>query len=219
MTIKLENWREALRDQMWQAAHSEAQRDAAPMEAFAFYRWEHVLAVVRTAILLAEQQGADPEIAEAAAWLHDVRKEKGAEHGQAGADFARSFLPSTDFPASKIEPVAIAIENHIGLWRDTPLEDPDSQILWDADKLTKLGLEGGLHFVLGEANKQAPLRQRMSFGALRPQERGERELSRACTQLPHNGSRASDSRHSTPCSKRSNLRFRSARKISARRAS
>ena len=158
MPSQKSDWRSSVREQMWQAAHAEAQRDAAPMEAFAFYRWEHVMAVVRTAILLAESMGADAEIAEAAAWLHDIRKEMGPEHGKAGAEFAREFLPNTDFPESKIEAVALAIENHIGLWRETPLEDLNSQVLWDADKLTKLGLEGGLHFVLGEANKQAPLK-------------------------------------------------------------
>ena len=38
------------------------------------YRWEHVQAVVRLANRLAERTGADREIVEAAAWLHDVGK-------------------------------------------------------------------------------------------------------------------------------------------------
>ncbi len=105
------------------------------------YRWEHVNAVVTLCRRLGEQTGADLEVVEAAAWLHDVCKwTHGEDHAAAGAVFARDFLPQTDFPPDKIDAVAEAIGDHQGLWRDEPLTVLESQILWDADKLSKLGL-------------------------------------------------------------------------------
>jgi uncharacterized protein len=111
------------------------------------YRWEHVTAVVRLALRLAFQTGADEEIVEAAAWLHDVCKATdGEEHPEAGAAFARTFLPQTDFPPEKIAAVAAVIEVHKGLWRDGPLDNLEAQVLWDADKLAKIGLTAIFHW-------------------------------------------------------------------------
>ena len=82
------------------------------------YRWEHVKAVVMLARKLARLTNADEEIVEAAAWLHDIRKDAADNHPQEGATYARQFLPTTDFPPEKIEPVAQAIIDHMGLWLD-----------------------------------------------------------------------------------------------------
>lgn len=113
------------------------------------YRWEHVKAVVTLAVKLAKMTGADVEIVEAAAWLHDICKEQKERHPQEGARFAREFLPTTDFPKKKIERVAIAIEQHMGLWREKPLKKLESQVLWDADKLSKIGLTAAFHWTGG----------------------------------------------------------------------
>lgn len=139
----------------WRTAVQEAMRHATEAEALARfgkrkpafnYRWEHVTAVVTLAVKLAELTGADGDVVEAAAWLHDVRKEAREKHPQEGAKFARKFLPKTDFPPKKIERVAEAIEDHMGLWLDKPLESLESQVLWDADKLAKIGLTAVAHF-------------------------------------------------------------------------
>lgn len=111
------------------------------------YRWEHVQAVVVAAGRLARLTGADEEIVVAAAWLHDVAKEAGDNHPREGAKFARKFLPKTDFPQKKIGAVARTIEDHMGLWRDKPLTELCSQVLWDADKLTKIGLLASTHWM------------------------------------------------------------------------
>jgi uncharacterized protein len=141
--------------QEWQVAVREAARRAAEeelgtnggRETRAFnYRWEHVQAVVTLALRLAELTRADREVVEAAAWLHDVAKAQGENHPQLGAAFARDFLPRTDFPAAKIESVAQTIADHKRLWLDAPLERLESQVLWDADKLTKLGLTAAFQF-------------------------------------------------------------------------
>jgi uncharacterized protein len=107
------------------------------------HRWEHVCQVVRLALYLTEATGADREIVEAAAWLHDVRKEQ-PSHGVAGAAAAQEILVATDFPAGKIAAVTDAIRQHVGMFRPAgapPLTPIEAAVLWDADKLSKLGVE------------------------------------------------------------------------------
>lgn len=107
------------------------------------YRWEHVQTVVGLALHLAELTGADPAIVEAAAWLHDVCKGE-PNHGQAGARTARIVLQQTDFPPDKVDGVVAAISQHVGLHRPDdapPLTPLEAAILWDADKLSKLGVQ------------------------------------------------------------------------------
>lgn len=146
-------WREAVQAAMRKATEKEAQRRSGTKEPVFNYRWEHVTAVVTLAVRLAELTGADKEIVEAAAWLHDVRKEAGESHPREGAIFARKFLLKTDFPTEKIERVAQAIEAHMGLWRDKPLQRLEAQVLWDADKLAKIGLTAVFHWTGGDLAK------------------------------------------------------------------
>ena len=113
------------------------------------YRWEHVTTVVRLATRLARLTGADTDVVEAAAWLHDIRKETKERHAAEGAAYARQFLPKTDFPTEKVERVAQAIEAHMGLWRDEPLTNLEAMVLWDADKLAKIGLTAVFHWTGG----------------------------------------------------------------------
>lgn len=142
-------WREAARQAMRQATEEELLRRYGSHDVSFNYRWEHVITVVHLAIRLAELTGADLEVVEAAAWLHDIRKETGSRHPAEGAAYARRFLPQTDFPPQKIERVAYAIEMHMGLWRDEPLTDLEAMVLWDADKLAKIGLTAVFHWTGG----------------------------------------------------------------------
>ena len=131
---------------MKQATEDEAKQRFGTADPMFNYRWEHVTAVVTLALKLAELTGADAEVVEAAAWLHDIRKETGARHAKEGAKAAHDILPNTDFPKKKIGHVAKAIRSHQGLWRKKPLKDLESQVLWDADKLAKIGLTSAFHF-------------------------------------------------------------------------
>ena len=143
-------WREAARARMYEATLAELRGRLGTEKVSFNYRWEHVTTVVTLALRLAELTGADAEIVEAAAWLHDVCKfSDGQRHPQAGAADARAFLPTTDFPPHKIEAVAAAIADHMGLWRDEPLTVLESQVLWDADKLAKIGLTAIFHWTGG----------------------------------------------------------------------
>jgi uncharacterized protein len=108
-----------------------------------------VRAVVRLAVRLAECTGADREVCEAAAWLHDVAKTysraHGTDHGHDGAVMARDILAKSDFPVEKAEAVVDAIAKHVGLETSAPIEPLEAAVLWDADKLSKLGATIVLH--------------------------------------------------------------------------
>ena len=140
-------WRDVVRRAARDAAVGEMGAGRDEEDILFNYRWEHVQAVVRLAVRLAELTGADREVVEAAAWLHDVAKGQGEDHGRDGAAAARRILTGTDFSQDKIEAVAHAVLNHVGLWREEPLEPIEAAVLWDADKLTKLGATAVLHFV------------------------------------------------------------------------
>jgi uncharacterized protein len=143
----------------WRAVAQSAAQDAARIEDQARwgdartpfdYRWEHVQAVAQLAVRLAERTGADREVCEAAAWLHDVAKAQPTatdssqpgqrpDHGRDGAIAARRILAETDFPPAKIAAVADAIAKHVGFTHEDPVEPLEAAVLWDADKLSKLG--------------------------------------------------------------------------------
>jgi len=139
-------WRKTVKKAMRIATENEIINRFGSLNNASFnYRWEHVKTVVTLAKKLAELTDADPDIVEAAAWLHDVRKDAKELHPQKGANFSREILPQTDFPPEKVERVAQAIEDHMGLWRNEPLTNLESQVLWDADKLAKIGLTAVFH--------------------------------------------------------------------------
>ena len=115
------------------------------------HRWEHVAQVAALALRLGRATGADLEVVEAAAWLHDVRKEE-PSHGIVGAQAAAAILAATDFPPEKIAAVSDAIRQHVGLFRAEgapPLVPLEAAVLWDADKLSKLGVQAVIASVSG----------------------------------------------------------------------
>lgn len=129
------------------------------------YRWEHVKQVVEMALLLGAELDADAEVVEAAAWLHDIRKlEK--QHALVGAAEAGPFLRTTDFPAEKIAAVVDAIAQHEGFFRpegEPSIEPVEAAVLWDADKLTKLGVSAILASIASPYVKGETLPQRFEF--------------------------------------------------------
>lgn len=150
-------WQKAVQKAMFKATVAEAEKRYGSQSPPFNYRWEHVTAVVTLAHRLAQETGADEEVVLAAAWLHDICKETGPRHPLAGAKFARTFLPKTDFPPEKIEAVAQTIRSHMGLWRKKPLKTLEAMVLWDADKLTKLGLTAVFHWTGDTLSKKRSL--------------------------------------------------------------
>lgn len=129
------------------------------------YRWEHVKQVVEVALRLGEEIGADAEVIEAAAWLHDIRKlEK--QHALVGAAEAGPFLRTIDFPPDKIAAVVDAIAQHEGFYRPEgaeSIEPVEAAVLWDADKLTKLGVGAILASMASPYVKGETLQRRFDF--------------------------------------------------------
>lgn len=115
------------------------------------YRYEHTCATVKIARWLARATGADPEVVECAAWLHDCRKllndpRTKDHHAQEASDAVEGILRGTDFPPAKIPAVRHAIEHHVGLRLTRRLEPLETACLWDSDKLSKIGAASLVHF-------------------------------------------------------------------------
>ncbi len=114
------------------------------------YRWEHLLAVKKLCDWLGGELGADMDVLTAAAWLHDTvkshtREQPDVSDAVVAAGEARRILAGTDFPASKVSAVCDAIRVHEGLYKDHPITQREAAILWDADKLSKLGATHLVH--------------------------------------------------------------------------
>ncbi|MBI1752727.1 MAG: HD domain-containing protein [Acidobacteria bacterium] len=115
------------------------------------YRFEHTYAAVLLARWLAPATGADLDVVECAAWLHDVAKRlkdlQGKDtHAQDASAKVEDILAGTDFPSSKIAAVRHAIEHHVGLKLTKRLEPLETACLWDCDKLSKIGAASLIHF-------------------------------------------------------------------------
>lgn len=155
--LSLPPWRKVARTAAHKAALVEDQKRWGDARTPFEYRWEHVQAVVRLAVRLAECTGADCQVCEAAAWLHDVSKThsraRSTDHGLDGAVMARDILAQSDFPVEKVEAVTDAIAKHVGLETSAPIEPLEAAILWDADKLSKLGATIVLHGIGYELSK------------------------------------------------------------------
>lgn len=121
-------------------ARSTMQNDARGAHAF-----EHVERVRQLCLVLGRQEGADLDVLEAAALLHDIGRPRetltGVSHATVGADMAMKFLGTTTFPANKISQVASAIRTHRFSENLTP-ESLEGQTLSDADKLDAMGAVG-----------------------------------------------------------------------------
>ncbi len=116
------------------------------------YRFDHVLRVVRTAHRLAKLTGADEEIVVAAAWLHDIAKPSAVypveRHADKSAKIAEEILRDIGFPEEKIPRVIEAVEKHAGLVNYDTVEPLEAAVVWDADKLVKIGAIGIVHSVM-----------------------------------------------------------------------
>lgn len=105
------------------------------------YRLEHVMQVERDARRLMAALGGDEEIIMAAVWIHDrfQPQYEGKQHATIAAEWVKSNLESIGFPANKVHSVKYAVENHSNPPGTIPVEAREAQILWDADKLSKVG--------------------------------------------------------------------------------
>ncbi|MHA2064240.1 MAG: HD domain-containing protein [Candidatus Thorarchaeota archaeon] len=115
------------------------------------YRYDHVRQVVDIAKKLAKRERADLQIVTLAAWLHDIAKPGVGgvpKHGDTSAKLAADILKTKGFDESIIVNVVDVIRKHVGLTLDEPLVPLEAQILWEADKIAKLGLVGFVHHII-----------------------------------------------------------------------
>ncbi|MFA5431907.1 MAG: HD domain-containing protein [Candidatus Paceibacterota bacterium] len=97
----------------------------------------HFTPTVKYALELAESLGADKEIVEIAAWLHDIgsviygRK----DHHLTGVKIAEDKLKELNYPIEKIELVKRCILNHRGSQKNNPTS-LEERIIADADALS-----------------------------------------------------------------------------------
>jgi len=105
------------------------------------YRWQHTLRVAQYGKVIAEAEGADPELVLAACLLHDTAwfdtfSENNREHGRLAAKQAVPVLQEHGFTPEQIEAVCYAIASHVDV--DEP-ERLEARILRDADNIDRYG--------------------------------------------------------------------------------
>jgi uncharacterized protein len=113
----------------------------------AVHDFEHVLRVYHTAMKLGKEEGADLEILQAAALLHDSRgAEPGgagrADHHLASALFAGEVLKDEGWPPVRIKAVQHAIRAHRYRGNEDLPETIEARVLFDSDKLDVIGAIG-----------------------------------------------------------------------------
>ena len=117
------------------------------------YRLDHIDEVVVLAKHVASGLDVDMDVITLAAWLHDLAKPgvggiPAQHHGIVSAEMAEEILTQEKIDRGKIVKVSDAIRKHVGLTLKQPLEPIEAQILWEADKILKLGMIGLLQYVL-----------------------------------------------------------------------
>jgi hypothetical protein len=138
-------WLTSLQNDMALLTNQDAQKywGRSEMHGAPYYnaRLEHIQQVERDALRLVREITADKDILLAAVWIHDRCRPnyEGDQHAVLSAGWARENLEVLGFPAEKVEAVAFAIEHHIDLPGAIPENNLEARLLWDADKLAKIG--------------------------------------------------------------------------------
>lgn len=112
----------------------------------AVHDFDHVLRVYHMAVRLAEEEGADVEIVQAAVLLHDAQSASGnpeerLAHHEAAAQFAGEVLAAEGWPTERIQAVQDCILTHRFRTGDAP-QSIEAKVLFDADKLDAIGAVG-----------------------------------------------------------------------------
>jgi len=102
-------------------------------------------------------QHVDTSTLSAAAWLHDIgrpRERRGQidNHGEWGADEARSLLSAEPVSAERVETITHCLRSHSIRSSSPEPATPEARFLFDADKLDAVGAHGLLRLacIVGE---------------------------------------------------------------------
>ena len=127
-----------------------------PAETDSAHDFDHVLRVAVMADRIAQAEGADREIVQAAALLHDIGLDEGrAGHETSAANRAKEILRAQGYGEPFCAKVAHAIEAHRFRSGPTP-QTLEAQVLFDADKLDAIGAIGVARLVFPQANSLLP---------------------------------------------------------------
>lgn len=111
----------------------------------AAHDYDHLARVMALAETIAEREGGDLRVIQAAVAFHDIGQAREARHGGdhalIGADMAAELLCAADFPAASIAAVQQAIREHRMTGGIAP-RTLEGRILFDADKIDGLGAIG-----------------------------------------------------------------------------
>jgi uncharacterized protein len=122
---------------------------------------EHVERVRQLALRIAEKEGADMIVVEAAALMHDLgrwieKKDSTKDHAEESVNIAKEILKGLDMPDDKVEAILYAIKVHRfskGIMPDTK----EAKVLQDADRLDSIGAIGIARcFLTGGAHNRLP---------------------------------------------------------------
>jgi uncharacterized protein len=145
--------------------------------------YDHVMRVYRMADRIARAEGADLEIVQAAALLHDAvgsaptetTKDQRYNHHGSSAEFAATVLKQEDWPDDRIQAVQHCIRAHRYRYTtDRPIT-LEARVLYDADKLDVLGALGVARTIAyavlaGQPFYSPPSQRFLSSGVEEPEE-------------------------------------------------
>ncbi|MDD9900718.1 MAG: HD domain-containing protein [Alphaproteobacteria bacterium] len=106
----------------------------------------HIRRVVKTALELADKEGADINVVLPAAYFHDFvnvpkNDPRRKEASRLSADAAVEYLKSVDYPAEYLPAIHHAIAAH-SFSANIPAETLEAKVVQDADRLDGLGAVG-----------------------------------------------------------------------------
>lgn len=145
MSADTSEWLTRLREEMVEISTSAAREfwpgPTAASPPYFNYRLEHIRQVERNAKRLLAQLGGDSDVVLASVWIHDRFQTQftDSNHAARAAEWSGENLSSYRFPADKVEMVCFTVAHHSDVPGSIPPEAKEARILWDADKLTKLG--------------------------------------------------------------------------------
>jgi len=111
------------------------------MDATTTHDPQHTERVYRIATHMARMEGADLELVQVAAALHDIGRPYGEPHAEVGAGKAAEILRLRGYPEERIESVRQIILKHSSSGRERP-KTLEERIIWDADKIDGFGAIG-----------------------------------------------------------------------------
>ncbi len=114
----------------------------------------HFVSTVKYAKILAKKTGADEEIVEIAAWLHDIASILGnyENHHITGAEHAEKILKKYNYPKEKIKKIKHCIKAHRGS-KDIPRETVEAECIADADAMSHFDNISSLFYLALVARK------------------------------------------------------------------